>query len=123
MKAPQPKLEVRITQIYQRRVRGFSKSFTVDGAMGLKQAKKGIQEFMENPHRIAVVIGDDVADYWIAEIQAQTEFTIEDILKKIYHIQRNALESATSYRRPLVYIAEDNGIQLTDSSEIPELKT
>ncbi len=117
-----PKLEIRITQIYHRGKRGFSKGFTVDGSMGLKQAKKRLKDLMENPQRAPVVTGDYIADYWISEIQQQSELTIEKILKKIYHIQRNALESATNYRRPLVYIAEDHDVQLTDGSEIREPK-
>ena len=39
-----PKLEIRITQIYHRGKRGFSKGFTVDGSMGLKQAKKRLKD-------------------------------------------------------------------------------
>ncbi len=115
------KLEIRITVIYPRGVRGHSKTKTFETDMGMKQARKKIWAIMEG--RAPVVTGDYIADFWISEIQGQTELTIEDILKRVYHIQRSghdALVSTSSYRVPLAYIAEDHNIQLTDGSEIEE---
>ena len=113
------KLEIRITQIYRRGKRGFSKSKTFETGMGLKQAKKRIWAFMENP--IPVVVGDPVADYWISEIQEKTGLTLAEVLNKVHDIQKfgdGSLVSTNSYRVAAGRVADHHDVKLTDGSNM-----
>lgn len=67
------------------------------------------------------IIGDPIADYWINEIYTQTNLTIKEILDKVEHIQkhgRDPLVRTNSYRIPLVFIAKDHDIRLTDGRDM-----
>lgn len=76
------------------------------------------------------VIGDPVADYWIYQIQQQTNLTIREILEKAEYIQKHGhgkyLVRTNNERVSLSHVAEDYDIKLKeyiskDSSPSPEI--